>query len=161
MKDSRQLIIEKLEMINLEVGQKRLESSRLLLEASSYSYYLGSLDSSIGERIAATGEAIAIQVKRTECVVKADLIRESFNQYIQDHISFPHDAKELLHSYGVMPSRYITPIMITTIDLDNRATNEDWFVQLSDEISIIDNHLEEFSQYCRTLIKQLREVKCT
>ncbi len=161
MKDSRQLIIEKLEMINLEVGQKRLESSHLLLEASSYSYYLGSLDSSIGEKIAATGEAIAIQVKRTECVVKADLIRESFHQYIQDHISSLRDAKELLHSYGVMFPPYVIPIMITMIDLDNSATNEDWFEQLADEISIIDNHLEEFSQYCRTLIKQLREVKCT
>ncbi len=158
MQHAYQPIIAQLDDIDFEVSGKLLESSRILLKASSCSYYLGALDTGIWEKIAATGEAITIRVQRTNCAVQADLVRESFSRYIDDNMPILYEAQQLLHKHSKPFTPYINHLAVSTFEIDNSATNEDWFDQLSAEIDKMDKALEDFAARCKETATLLQAI---
>lgn len=158
MQHSYQPIIDQLENIEFEVSGKLLETSRLLLKSMSCSYYTGSLDDSLWEKIAATGEAISLRIQRANCAVKAYLIRDSFSSYIDENMPILYEAQQLLHQHGKPFTPYVNHLAVSSFHIDNSAANEDWADQFSAELESIEQALEDFGTRCKESAELLQQI---
>ena len=146
-----QEVVSALDRLDLTIQMEISKAYTLLMKCStSCSYYVDPLDESIGERIAAIGEAILIEAKRANYVVKLEAIVSNLNNYLKEGVQLLKRVEDLSKSAN-QPFEQEQPdyfeFYLDHFTIDNSVENEEWFEQLSHQMEERERKVNELCQY--------------
>lgn len=128
--------------------------------ASEHSFYFDSgFDEGFLNKVASTVGSSACTLGRKLATSNLNDCRKKASDALTEHRSVLSQANQLFRTWNIPPFEFKDNISALDYDLDNSASNENWYDLFSQYERQIDNTLNEFSTACSDSVTQLSYFK--
>jgi hypothetical protein len=129
-------------------------------KASDYSYFMGSFDgdSLLGKFGSAVGGS-AYALGRSSSLSSLNDMRKKVQEFIAKHSTALYEANALFGRLNIPRIEFNDNLAYSNYELDNSATNDDWYQQYSDLERQLDDTLTAFRDACSDADDQLGFLK--
>ncbi|WP_248748041.1 hypothetical protein [Pseudomonas sp. MWU12-2037] len=151
---------KKLYTASIAASSLNFDLLKVINKASDYSYFMGSFDddSFLGKLGSAVGGS-AYALGRSSALSSLNDMRKKACEFISENSAALHQANRMVTQLNMPKIDFNNEISYSNYDLDNSATNEDWYDQFCRFERQIDNALTAFSDACSDADVQLGYFK--
>lgn len=125
-------------------------------KVGEYSFFMGAFDDdSFLSKVGSGVESSVCTRGRKSCLSLLNDFRKKAREFLSSNASALNKANGIISRWGLPTFEYDNQISYSDYELDNSAENEDWYNQISDYHSQIDDVLTAFSSACSDAAEQL------
>lgn len=144
-----------LHKISFEAVGLSLDLTKATMKASDYSYFMEAWDDSFLSKVSSKVGGTAYTIGRSSCLSSLNEMRKKINEFISGHSSTLNQGNRVLTQWGLPSITFKNESDYADFELDNSATNEDWYDQFSHFERQLDDTLTSFSEACTDVANQL------
>lgn len=141
--------------ISFEAAHLSLDLTKSTMKASDYSYFMESWDDSFLSKVSSKVGGTAYTIGRSSCLSSLNEMRKKISELISGHSSTLNQGNRMLTRWGLPSITFKDESGYADFELDNSATNEDWYDQFSHFERQLDDTLTSFSEACTDIANQL------
>lgn len=145
----------RLNSISLDAVRLSLSLTTTTMKASEYAYFVEAWDDSFLSKISTKMGSAAYSLGRSSCLSSLNEAREKINNFISENSSALHQGNNMLTRWGLPIVAFKNESVYADFELDNSASNEDWYDQFNHFERQLDNMLTSFSEACADVAEQL------
>ena len=141
--------------ISFEAVHLSLDLTKATMKASDYSYFMEAWDDSFLSKVSSKVGGTAYTIGRSSCLSSLNEMRKKISELISGHSSTLNQGNRVLTRWGLPSITFKDESGYADFELDNSATNEDWYDQFSHFERQLDDTLTSFSEACTDVANQL------
>lgn len=141
--------------ISFEAMHLSLNLTKATMKASDYSYFMEAWDDSFLSKVSSKVGGTAYTIGRNSCLSSLNEMRKKISEFISGHSSMLNQGNRVLTRWGLPSITFKDESGYADFELDNSATNEDWYDQFSHFERQLDDTLTSFSEACTDVANQL------
>lgn len=141
--------------ISFEAMHLSRDLTKATMKASEYSYFMEAWDDSFLSKVGGKVGGTAYTIGRGSCLSSLNELRKKIGAFISGHSSTLNQGNRLLTRWGLPSISFKDESGYADFELDNSATNEDWFDQFSHFERQLNGTLTSFSEACDDVASQL------
>lgn len=146
---------KQLNSISYDAVHLSLELSKATRKASEYSYFMDGWDDSFLSKVSTKVGGTAYTIGRSSCLSTLNEMRKKISEFISAQSSTLNQGNRVLSRWGLASITFKDECGYADFELDNSATNEDWYDQFNHFDQQLGNTLTSFSEACEDVAKQL------
>ncbi|MGI2219489.1 hypothetical protein ACRN94_21305 [Shewanella baltica] len=144
-----------LSRISFDAVHLSLDLTMSTTKASDYSYFMESWDDSLLGKVSSKVGGTAYTLGRGSCLNSLNDFRNKIREFISAHSIILNMGNSMLTRWGFSSFKFKDESGYGNFELDNSATNEDWYDQFNHFERQLENTLTSFSEACSDVAEQL------
>ncbi|OPG71461.1 hypothetical protein B1219_14715 [Pseudomonas ogarae] len=134
-----------------------IDLTKATLKASDYSFFMDGWDDSFLSKVSSKVEATTCTMGRGSCLSSLNEMRKKISDFISRHSSTLNQGNRMLARWGLPTITFTDESGYADFELDNSATNGDWYDQFNHFERQLDGTLNAFSNACADVAEQLAQ----
>ena len=144
-----------LEKLSLEAVRLALDLTNATMNASNYSFFMEAWDDSLLSKVSAKVGGTAYTIGRNSSLSSLNEMRKKISEFISGHSRTLSQGNRELKRWGLPLITFKDESGYADFELDNSASNENWYDQFNRFERQLDDTLKSFSEACSDVAEQL------
>lgn len=150
---------KKLRSASMAATTLNFDLTDVLSKASDHSFFMESFDDSFFSKVGSAVGATACSMGRSSALSSLNELRKKAYELISEHSTVLHQANGMITRLGMPKIEFSNVMSYSDYDLDNSASNDDWYDQFCRFEQQIDQSLTAFAEACSDADDQLDYFK--